>query len=196
MSLLFWCLEPPLTVLLFTYLCSYFTSHLNFLSLCSAKLQWYSIQPDAASAEMSGARIGIKTERVTALLFIWEQKMPFSVTWQTPEDLSAFGLVNCILCKQITRICSKYYLANTDGLKYMLKYIFSFCKVSTIQLHNYILSAESEFALFHVLPANRNEIQIYRLWGHDISNPSAGVSSQGVESFRLCPNMNANICLI
>lgn len=70
MSLLFWCLEPSLTVILVTYLCSYFPSHTNLLSLCSAKLQWYSIQPDAASAEMSGAKIGIKTGHATAQLFI------------------------------------------------------------------------------------------------------------------------------
>lgn len=87
-------------------------------------------------------------------------------------------------------------MANTNGLKYVLKYIFSSCKAATIQLPNYIISAKSEFALIHILPANRNEVQIYRLKGHDINNPSAGVSSQGVESLRLFQNMNANICLI
>lgn len=65
MSLLFWCLEPPLTVLLFT-----FTSYPKLLSSCSAEFQWYSIQPGAASAEMSGAKIGIKTGCITAQLFI------------------------------------------------------------------------------------------------------------------------------
>lgn len=70
MILVFWCFEPPLTVLLFTSLCSYFASHPNFLSLCSAKLPWYSIQPDAAASEMSAAKIEIKTGCVTAQLFI------------------------------------------------------------------------------------------------------------------------------
>lgn len=128
----------------------------------------------------------------------WSKRteMPLPVTRQTPEDLSAFGLVSCILCMQITGICSKYYFGKHRWLENVLKYIFSFCKAATMQLLNYIISAKLEFALFHVLPANRNEIQIYRLRGHGINNCSAGVSSQGVESLRLCPNMNANICLI
>lgn len=91
-----------------------------------------------------------------------------------------------MLCMQITGLVSKCYFGKHNGLKYVLKYILSSCKVATIQLPNYIISAKSEFALVHILQANKNEVQIYRLKGHD-NNPNAVVSSQGVENLRLCP---------
>lgn len=89
---------------------------------------------------------------------------------------------------QITGLVSKCYFGKHNGLKYVLKYIFSSCKVATIP--NYIISAKSEFPLVYILQANRNEVQIHRLKGHD-NNPNAVVSSQGVENLRLCPKFES-----
>lgn len=53
-----------------------------------------------------------------------DQQMPLPVTWKTPEDLSAFGLVNYILCMQITGICSKHYFGKYRWLDICAKIYF------------------------------------------------------------------------
>lgn len=67
-----------------------------------------------------------------------EQKMPLPLTRQTPEDLSAFGLVNCILCMQITGICSKCYFGKHRWLEICAKIYFKFLQSgnnTATQLH-------------------------------------------------------------
>lgn len=62
------------------------------------------------------------------LLYRWFKRTEnaLAVTWQAPENLSAFGLVNCTLCMQITGICSKHYFGKHRWLQIDAKIYFQF----------------------------------------------------------------------
>lgn len=69
---LFSSVQNLLSLCFFSLTCAkYCISYANLPSLCSAELQWQSIQPDAASAEMSDKMFtGNKMGLITALLLV------------------------------------------------------------------------------------------------------------------------------